>query len=51
VNFQIHRADVTLTDNTAPTFEQPPSGPLVDASRPLTGSQQVFAAAPIEAEE
>jgi hypothetical protein len=41
-NFQIHRADVTLTDDMPPAFALPPSGPLLDTQHPLTGEKQVF---------
>lgn len=41
-NFQIHRADVTLTDDMPPAFALPPSGPLLDTQHPLTGVKQVF---------
>ncbi len=39
---QIHRLDVTLQDNQDPILESPPSGPVVDPSRPpLTGLEPV----------
>jgi hypothetical protein len=41
-NFQLHRAEVTLTDATSPTLMLPPTGPLVNGSTPLAGTQQVF---------
>jgi hypothetical protein len=41
-NLQLHGGEVTLTDQTPPTLMLPPSGPLLDASKPLAGRQQVF---------
>jgi hypothetical protein len=45
VNFQLHRADVTVTDPYPPTLVLPPSGPLVDPSAALNGQQQVWVSA------
>jgi hypothetical protein len=41
-NFQLHSADVTLTDSTPPTLLLPPTGSLLNSGTPLAGKQQVF---------
>lgn len=38
---QLHRADITLSDAFSPVIASPPTGPLVDPGRILTGSQPV----------
>jgi 5-hydroxyisourate hydrolase-like protein (transthyretin family) len=42
VNFQLHRAEITVDDPHPPVLALPPTGPLVDSSGPLSGEQQVF---------
>jgi hypothetical protein len=42
---QLHRADITLSDQYSPVIASPPTGPLVDPGRILTGEQPVSIAA------
>jgi hypothetical protein len=37
----MHRADITLSDDLAPSFATAPAGPLLDTTRTLSGQQSV----------
>ena len=41
-HFQLHRADVTVSDEFPPVLALPPAGPLVSSRSALSGEQQVF---------
>jgi hypothetical protein len=41
IDVVMHRADITLSDDLAPTFAAAPSGGLLDTTRTLTGKQAV----------
>lgn len=40
-NFQLHRADITLDDPSAPAFTSPPTGGLLASNRTVTGPETI----------